>query len=92
MREIGALYDGLCQTDSARYRSTIYPVHHLSLPHSHSTHGPGFCCSDRPDGVTFRPRRMHEMRTVAIDDPVAWASVSQSVCMSVSRRNFDAAV
>jgi len=30
-----------------------------------------------------RPRRMREMRTFAIDDPVAWASVSQTVSLSV---------
>jgi len=28
-------------------------------------------------------RPHHEMRTVAIDDPVAWASISLSVCLSV---------
>jgi len=27
---------------------------------------------------TFRPHRMREMRTIAINDPVAWASVSLS--------------
>jgi len=34
--------------------------------------------------VYVRPHRMHEMRTVANDVPVAWASVNQSVSLSVT--------
>jgi len=35
--------------------------------------------------LLFRPRRMHEMQTIVIDDQVAWASVSLPVCLSVTR-------
>jgi len=31
-----------------------------------------------PQSSTFRSNRMHEIRTIAIDDPVAWASVTLS--------------
>jgi len=31
-------------------------------------------------GISYRPHRMHEMRTIATDDPVAWC-----VCLSVTR-------
>jgi len=44
-----------------------------------------FCPHSHHNGrwPIIRPRRMHEWRTTAVDDPVAWASVSQSVCLFV---------
>jgi len=34
--------------------------------------------------VGIWPHRMHEIRTIAINNPVAFVSVSQSVCLSVT--------
>jgi len=43
----------------------------------------------------FMPHPMHKMRTIATDDPAAWAFVSHFVCLSNSFarcRRFDAAI
>jgi len=54
-------------------------------------------CFTHVTGVVFiRPHRLREIRTIAIDDPVASTSVSLSICKSVRLflliRHFDAAV
>jgi len=66
------------------YRFTSFPVYSLALRSSirdvHLSVYLQNMCSVQC--VCFRPHRMHEMRPIAIDDPVAWASVAAATVLT----------